>query len=45
MRENKTSLLNESSIIQCTIEFREDTNRTYDCVFYPTIKGEYKVNL
>ncbi|UJR25922.1 hypothetical protein I4U23_007270 [Adineta vaga] len=28
---------------ECTIEFREDTNRTYDCVFYPTLKGEYKI--
>ncbi|CAF4674333.1 unnamed protein product [Rotaria sp. Silwood1] len=28
---------------ECTIEFREDINRTYDCVFYPTINGEYKV--
>ena len=32
-------------IIQCTIEFREDTNRTYDCVFYPSFQGEYKVNI
>ncbi|CAF2886425.1 unnamed protein product [Rotaria sp. Silwood2] len=28
---------------ECLIEFREDINRTYDCVFYPTIDGEYKI--
>ncbi|CAF1279207.1 unnamed protein product [Adineta steineri] len=28
---------------ECTMEFREDTNRTYDCVFYPTMQGEYKI--
>jgi len=32
-------------ILKCTIEFREDTNRTYDCVFYPSLHGEYKVRV
>ncbi|CAF4704579.1 unnamed protein product, partial [Rotaria magnacalcarata] len=27
---------------ECTIEFREDRNRTYDCAFYPAMYGEHK---
>lgn len=26
------------------MEFREDINRTYDCMFYPPMKGHYKVS-
>ncbi|CAF4566429.1 unnamed protein product [Rotaria socialis] len=28
---------------ECTIEFREDRNRTYDCAFYPAMYGEHKI--
>ncbi|CAF0892142.1 unnamed protein product, partial [Didymodactylos carnosus] len=28
---------------KCDIEFRNDKNQTYDCTYYPTMEGQYKV--
>jgi hypothetical protein len=25
------------------VEFRNDKNQTYDCTYYPTMEGQYKV--
>ncbi|CAF3895693.1 unnamed protein product, partial [Adineta steineri] len=28
---------------KCEVEFRDDKNQTYDCTYYPTMEGQYKV--
>jgi len=28
---------------KCDVEFRNDKNQTYDCTYYPTMEGQYKV--
>ncbi|CAF5014352.1 unnamed protein product, partial [Rotaria sp. Silwood1] len=28
---------------RCDVDFRNDKNQTYDCTYYPTMEGQYKV--